>query len=454
MIKSLFSSYRYSNILTIHRSFELNKPNNDKLTDLINKIKLNKSKIVQKEEKVVNSFKKEEEKVETIKNETLPKIEIPKSLDEFSIIDEAINKIKIIPKRAVKGTIQELTKLEPISSNEKTKSEHGNELKSLIDTMKNTQRRTRATQITKKKDLKSKINLIVQKRGEIESLLYDFNNKNDKKLNEIESNEELNELNDPFLNEILNEIKDNININTKINNMNNQIGHFNIKKIQNTKITDRIKYSERNIDRNFNGPPNETFQYLKGGQPLGIFDKDDICKHFFNFHFLFFLNFKQTFFLVKSDETVEDSPLWSNYYNSLLEDVFDTNLPSNGFDEAVQLTNAGKLWKFPIDNEQDADKNEVNIPFYKHIFLDDHLKDFPKEKQVQEFMEYALNGISLNSHLSIKEKNDIIQWYKDYFNEKIDLIRDAIKEEELEATYALQQNKNDNNNNNNNNLKK
>ena len=46
-----------------------------------------------------------------------------------------------------------------------------------------------------------------------------------------------------------------------------------------------------------------------------------------------------------------ESPLWENFDHSELELLFETSSP-NGFDEMIKLTNQGKLWKFPIDNEQ------------------------------------------------------------------------------------------------------
>jgi small subunit ribosomal protein S31 len=46
-----------------------------------------------------------------------------------------------------------------------------------------------------------------------------------------------------------------------------------------------------------------------------------------------------------------ESPVWTNYDNLELKLLFES--PStNGFDEMIKLTNEGKVWKFPIDNEQ------------------------------------------------------------------------------------------------------
>ena len=56
-------------------------------------------------------------------------------------------------------------------------------------------------------------------------------------------------------------------------------------------------------------------------------------------------------FFFQDHKLTQESPIWTNHY------IEELNLhkeipPLNGFDEMVTLTNEGKLWKFPIDNEQ------------------------------------------------------------------------------------------------------
>ena len=112
--------------------------------------------------------------------------------------------------------------------------------------------------------------------------------------------------------------------------------------------------------------------------------------------------------------------------------------PVNGFDELITLTNEGKLWRFPIDNEQDIDESEAQIPFHEHVFLDSYLDLFPPIEPVQEFMVLALNGLSQNSYLSLNEKQEIIDWYVKYFEEKKELIKEALDNEKLEFSYKQQ----------------
>ena len=81
------------------------------------------------------------------------------------------------------------------------------------------------------------------------------------------------------------------------------------------------------------------------------------------------------------------------------------------------------------------DKSEAEIPFHDYVFLENYLEEFPNIEPVQEFMTLVLNGLSKNSFISLTEKKDIISWYKNYFNEKEDLIQEALESEKLEYEY-------------------
>jgi small subunit ribosomal protein S31 len=50
-------------------------------------------------------------------------------------------------------------------------------------------------------------------------------------------------------------------------------------------------------------------------------------------------------------------------------------------------------------------------------------------------MSLVLNGISRNSYLKIEEKKEIIEWYKNYFNDKLDIIQESLKAEQIEQLY-------------------
>ena len=76
------------------------------------------------------------------------------------------------------------------------------------------------------------------------------------------------------------------------------------------------------------------------------------------------------------------------------------------------------------------------------------MDQFPDIAPVQEFMTLVLSGLSKNSFLSLQEKQDIIGWYKKYFDEKQELILEALNAERQEAEYReqLEQKKQQNNN--------
>lgn len=42
---------------------------------------------------------------------------------------------------------------------------------------------------------------------------------------------------------------------------------------------------------------------------------------------------------------------------------FATEYPTNAFEEMIRWTEEGKLWKFPIDNEQG---NKIKIKMYRY----------------------------------------------------------------------------------------
>ncbi|OXB58956.1 hypothetical protein ASZ78_005777 [Callipepla squamata] len=89
--------------------------------------------------------------------------------------------------------------------------------------------------------------------------------------------------------------------------------------------------------------------------------------------------------------------------------------PRNGFEEMIQWTEDGIMWEFPIDNEAGMDDG---AEFHEHIFLEKHLKDFPKQGPIRHFMELVICGLSKNPFLSVKQKIEHIEWFRNYFEEK------------------------------------
>ncbi|KAG5333975.1 RT31 protein, partial [Acromyrmex charruanus] len=98
--------------------------------------------------------------------------------------------------------------------------------------------------------------------------------------------------------------------------------------------------------------------------------------------------------------------------------------PANIFQELILWTEQGKLWKFPIDNEQGMEE-EHNVHFSEHVFMERHLKEWcPKSGPIRHFMELVCTGLSKNPYLTVQEKIGHIMWYKEYFESKQDLLQE------------------------------
>jgi len=95
-------------------------------------------------------------------------------------------------------------------------------------------------------------------------------------------------------------------------------------------------------------------------------------------------------------------------------EILATPSPRNALEEMVLLTKQGKLWHFPINNEQGLDYSDD--PFYNHVFLEHHLEPWcPKAGPVRHFMEVVCLGLSKNPFVTSQKKIETILWFKEYF---------------------------------------
>lgn len=102
-----------------------------------------------------------------------------------------------------------------------------------------------------------------------------------------------------------------------------------------------------------------------------------------------------------------------------------THPPSNYYQQMILWTEQGKLWQFPIDNEQGME-DEQNVYFADHVFLEPFLDDWcPRQGPIRHFMELVCVGLSKNHFLTATEKRAHIEWFKSYFSEKIDLLKEV-----------------------------
>ncbi|XP_047463829.1 28S ribosomal protein S31, mitochondrial [Mugil cephalus] len=124
------------------------------------------------------------------------------------------------------------------------------------------------------------------------------------------------------------------------------------------------------------------------------------------------------------DSAVAKPTLWDvDFANQLSQST--NRIPRNGFEELIQLTKEGKLWQYPINNE-DGLEEEASVSFHEHIFLEKHLEEgFPRQGPVRHFMELVVIGLSKNPYLTVQQKKEHIFWFRDYFQEKEKVLKEA-----------------------------
>uniref|UniRef100_A0A915K5X0 Small ribosomal subunit protein mS31 n=1 Tax=Romanomermis culicivorax TaxID=13658 RepID=A0A915K5X0_ROMCU len=81
------------------------------------------------------------------------------------------------------------------------------------------------------------------------------------------------------------------------------------------------------------------------------------------------------------------------------------------------------MYPYPIDNEYGF--HEKFIPFHEHVFLNRCLENdhrVPRDGPVRHFLDAVCLGLSKNPYMKLERKKEHIEWYKDYFKDKIHLI--------------------------------
>lgn len=117
-------------------------------------------------------------------------------------------------------------------------------------------------------------------------------------------------------------------------------------------------------------------------------------------------------------------PTWDRLFENSLQ-MAVTHPPKNIYDQMIIWTEQGKLWKFPINNEQGMG-DESNVFFAEHVFLEPLIDEWcPKKGPIRHFMELVCVGLSKNPFLSVEEKKDHINWFRQYFYEKNQLLNEV-----------------------------
>ncbi|KAL1376204.1 hypothetical protein pipiens_017033 [Culex pipiens pipiens] len=139
-------------------------------------------------------------------------------------------------------------------------------------------------------------------------------------------------------------------------------------------------------------PPTGASVKLFDGEPLGIFTDPSLCVK------------------VRTPRKT-----WNALHERELR-LAVTHPPANHFQKMALWTEQGKL-----------------------IFLEDHLEPWcPKRGPIRHFMELVCVGLSKNYFISAHEKREHILWFRDYFEQKKDLLKQVIVQEEASSGSAKQ----------------
>lgn len=126
----------------------------------------------------------------------------------------------------------------------------------------------------------------------------------------------------------------------------------------------------------------------------------------------------------RASTAIDPCTTWSSLEKKELR-LAVTHPPRNYFEKMALWTEQGKVWKFPIDNEQGWEE-EHKTDFTEHVMLEMHLDWCPQKGPIRHFMELVCVGLSKNNFLSAKEKRDHLIWYKEYFEGKKDMLGELL----------------------------
>lgn len=141
----------------------------------------------------------------------------------------------------------------------------------------------------------------------------------------------------------------------------------------------------------------------------------------------------------------------SSYKNDVFEEIesieasaYRSKSTYNKFEELIQWTLDGKLWQYPINNEQGKRQvyfncfsyplgwvEEISTPFHEHVFLSRfvNMKNDKSTAPLKAFMDLVCAGLGKNPYISAKEKKDHLAWFEGYFATKVKDIEAAVEEE-------------------------
>lgn len=70
-------------------------------------------------------------------------------------------------------------------------------------------------------------------------------------------------------------------------------------------------------------------------------------------------------------------------------------------------------------------EEEESVHFSEHVFLERYLQGWcPKKGPIRHFMDLVCIGLSKNPYMTVQEKKNHIFWYKAYFGESQELLKE------------------------------
>lgn len=80
---------------------------------------------------------------------------------------------------------------------------------------------------------------------------------------------------------------------------------------------------------------------------------------------------------------------------------------------------------------------ELQTSFTEHIFLEEFIETWcPKKGAVHNFMELVCIGLSKNPYLSVQQKHEHLEWYRNYFEEKREVLQRVIQDSKNPPTLV------------------
>ena len=106
-----------------------------------------------------------------------------------------------------------------------------------------------------------------------------------------------------------------------------------------------------------------------------------------------------------------DKSIFQEMAEQEVKDLGMSATVKSGFNDLMD--NIHRQWSFPVDNE--IYKTDENVGFDEHVFLEHLLDDFPQTGNIQQFMELVVTGLQQNPHLTVQEKKEHVEWFREYF---------------------------------------